>query len=487
MQGNSADLATGQPPTLGENNLLVDERGRVSSQQLKTEILNTIQSNPSSIYNNGQIPINGQKYGLDGTPQSWANFYSKLAGFESGYYTNSPFKNYIPGFGVERGGSGGLFQLGRDQVEIWATKYPQLAQRYGFQSGISYSEQQYFNPTFSTRGMLFVGEALLLEGFAVGPGQGIGRTIGRPSWEKIASGLDPGTGAQDPSIRPDAANSMVLTTDPHGTTSVLDINNMAKGVFTYPAAGAILWVFFREGNPLFPVYFAANYGQREWESAFRSGSDAPGTKPAPKGNNSVTSTGNVINWGVGGIKVENTTDPTNSNNSQRSVMLFGHDGSNIFFNDGYHQFYSKIDRRDQVDGSRFQTTLGTKEEIVQSDSNSITMGDRIVKIGNITPDTINAMNRIHDIIKEIMKPLSTSNGPRVKPFPAVPTTGPGVKYVQDAINKSKAQYKVPEPTPYTIPAQEILRDLGFEQPPPIIPLPDEKTITPPTPTRTQVE
>lgn len=489
--GVAADIAAGQAPTLGGSipvdeggggSLLVDNRGRVNSQQLKNQVLQIIQSNPSSIYNSGRVPANGQRYGLDGSAQSWANFYGKLAGFESGYFANSPFKDYIDGFGKEQGGSGGLFQLGRDQIELWANKYPQLAQAYGFQQGVNYSEQQYLNPDFNTRGMLFVGEALLAEGFAVGPRQGLGRTIGTNSWNKIASGLDPGTGALDPSIRPEAVGSMVMTTDEHGATSTLDINNMAKGVFTYPAAGAVLWVFFREGNPLFPVYFAANYGQREWQSAFRMGSDAPGTKPAPTEGNPVVSTGTVINWGVGGIKVENTTDPANASNNQRSVMLFGSDGSNMFFNEGYHQVYSRFDRRDQVDGSRFQSTLGTKEEIVQSDSNSVIMGDRIVKVGNVSPDAVNAMNRIHEIIKEIMKPLSQTEGFQPKPFPTAPTQR-SAKYIQKAIDQSKQFYKVPEPAPYKIPAKEALDRLaGIPPEPPLEAKPTKEVpITPPTP------
>lgn len=281
-----------------------------------------------------------------------------------------------------------------------------------------------------------------------------------------------------------ATGGMVMNTDPNGATSTLNINNMAKGVFTYPSAGAVLWVFFREGNPLFPVYFAANYGKREWESAFRQGSDAPGHKPSPTQDNPVISTGTRIHWGVAGIDVQNTTDPTNPTNNQRSVMLYGHDGSNMFINEGYHQIYSKFDRRDQVDGSRFQSTMGPKEEIVQSDSNSIVMGDRIIKVGNISPDAVNAMNRIHDIIKEIMKPLSESDGPQVKPFPSIPASGKGAKYVRDAINRSKQQYKVPEPIPYTIPAKDILDrfDPNFQPPqPPEISAINEIPITPPTP------
>lgn len=269
---------------------------------------------------------------------------------------------------------------------------------------------------------------------------------------------DRGTGMPD-------ASSMVMNTDKNGPTAVLNINNMAKGVFTYPAAGALLWVFFREGDPLFPVYFAASYGEREWQSAFRQGSDTPGYKPGTDQNSPIVSTGTVLNWGVGGIKVEDTTDPTNYKNNQKSVMLYGSDGSNMFFNEGYHQIFSKFDRRDQVEGDRFNSTLGIKEELVQSDSNSIVMGDQVIKVGNITPETIQAAQNIQNSINKIMAPLTENNPPipSRKNLPISekipPSLGYGKsKYFQKAIADANRRFNVPA-GPYKIPVEELLNEI----------------------------
>ena len=38
--------------------------------------------------------------------------------------------------------------------------------------------------------------------------------------------------------------------------------------FVYHAVGAHVWVFFREGNPNFPVYFAASFGQSDWQGIY---------------------------------------------------------------------------------------------------------------------------------------------------------------------------------------------------------------------------
>jgi hypothetical protein len=292
---------------------------------------------------------------------------------------------------------------------------------------------------------------------------------GRLDPSQVSTPIDNGAAAvanSSTGLPPNAAqSSMVNYTDTNGPTATLNINNMAKGVFTYPAAGALLWVFFREGDPLFPVYFAASYGEREWQSAFRQGSDAPLAKPAPTPENPIVSTGTVINWGVGGIRVEDTTDPTNPVNNQKSVMLYGSDGSNMFFNEGYHQIFSKFDRRDQVDGDRFQSTLGIKEELVQGDANSVVMGDQIIKVGNITPETIQAAQNIQDSVNKIMAPLSTpgSSIPSRKNIPIGEKIPPSFglnrsKYLQNMIRKANERFNVPA-GPYRIPIQELINEI----------------------------
>lgn len=200
---------------------------------------------------------------------------------------------------------------------------------------------------------------------------------------------------------------LVNNTDPHGPIVSQNLNNMAKGLFTYPAAGSMLWVFFREGNPLHPVYFAASYSQDEWKSAYRYGSDGPGYRPASTEDNPVTSTGGVMNLnGVGGIRWEDTNNHQNRLQDQKSIMFFGEDGSNVFMGKGYNQYFSKFDRRDQVEGDRWETTLGFKEEWIQGDNNQVTMGDVFVKIGNVSQPAVDAVERIQELLKEIQKPLS---------------------------------------------------------------------------------
>jgi hypothetical protein len=213
-----------------------------------------------------------------------------------------------------------------------------------------------------------------------------------------------------PGMTSQGTTNLVNNTDKHGPVVTQNLNGMAKGLFTYPAAGSMLWVFFREGNPLYPVYFAASYSQQEWSSAYGLASDGPGYKPVATDDNPTISTGGVMNLnGVGGLRWESTDNPTDRNQDQKSIMLFGEDGSNLFMGKGLNQFYSKFDRRDQVEGDRWESTLGFKEEWTQGDSNSVVMGDVYVKIGNVSQPAVDAVQRIQEIITEIQKPLSESS------------------------------------------------------------------------------
>lgn len=242
--------------------------------------------------------------------------------------------------------------------------------------------------------------------------------------------------------------SMVNNTDKHGAMAVLNLNNMAKGVFTYPAAGALLWVFFREGNPLFPVYFAASYGEREWASAFRLGSEGAAYSPAPTPEKPSTSTGGVMNLnGVGGMRWEDTNVPDDPTLDQKSLTLFGYDGSNMHFNEGYHQIFSKFDRRDSVEGDRWETTLGFKEEWVQGDSNEVTMGDVFVKIGNVSPPAVDAVTRIQQIIKECMEPVTQSAGGGGSSAGATNNASGGSGFSKAAANMNQVKQKPITSTP----------------------------------------
>lgn len=215
-------------------------------------------------YNQGAAPAGGDRFGVNsGTPEAWAGFYTKVAGFESGGDPCLGFKDSIEGV-VEPGGSGGLYQLGRDQIEIWSSKYPDLARSYGIEPGRNYSESELLNADLSTRGMLFIGDALLRQNYAVLPGQGIGRTIGY-EWKGYPSTLKKIELGRSPSWKSGATTppQLVQRTTNQGVNAHNNINvgrpGQPIGSFSIPAVGAKVYVMFEGGSPQRPIYFAMAY------------------------------------------------------------------------------------------------------------------------------------------------------------------------------------------------------------------------------------
>ena len=222
---------------------------------------------------------------------------------------------------------------------------------------------------------------------------------------KQVNGIDPIIGGVRPDY-PKSSTNLVNKTDPHGPTASYNLNDTAKGMFSYPLPGAMLWVFFQDGNPLFPVYFAANYGAAEWKSAYKYNSPGHAYTPDANGNNPATSVGGVMNLGAGVMSWATTNHPENFTKSEQSFYIGHDDGSNMYFVKGYHQLYSKFDRRDQVDGNRYNSTLGYKEEWVQGDSNQVIMGDSIIKVGNCSQAAVDAALKIQQLGCEIYKPIT---------------------------------------------------------------------------------
>lgn len=385
------DPASGGPPPDVANSVTSvtsNANGTVDPNKLQVYIENRIANSGL----NGYVPADGAKYGIDGSPSSWANYFVNLSNRESSLNNNT-----VGDIGKFSGNSNGLFQLS-----------PNDAKNYGLNGGSPFTQQQLTDPTTNTNAAIAITEKLVLQDGAIGSDANTGAAR---YWGPLRNGWTPPKNSNYDSILAEqnaafsSRTSMVNRPNPHGAMPIQNLNNTAKGLFSYPSAGAMLWVFFREGNPLYPVYFAASYSSDEWKSAYRQGSNTTGY--APGGENGVVSTGGIMNLGgVGGLSWSNTHSPTDPSKAQQNMMFFGEDGSNMFMGNGYHQIFSKFDRRDQVEGDRWNTTLGYKEDWVQGDHNHVTVGDVYVKIGNVSQPAVDAVARIQQLIKDGHKPLT---------------------------------------------------------------------------------
>lgn len=204
---------------------------------------------------------------------------------------------------------------------------------------------------------------------------------------------------------------IVNNTDKHGPTIIKNTNDSAKGLFAFPGVGAMVWVFFREGNPLFPVYFAASYSSNEWKSAYNGNSLNPeGTNQGSVGTQAANSMKLNPNAG-GGLEfthIKDTSDPSGAGD-KTVAMMYGDDGSNIVFAKGYHQIYSRHDRRDQIDGHLHSITHGAEERWVEEDSSVNIRGNVFIKIGKVDAESMEAMKELSDFSKKLNDTLLTNS------------------------------------------------------------------------------
>jgi hypothetical protein len=217
------------------------------------------------------------------------------------------------------------------------------------------------------------------------------------------------SGCEDPNA---PQTNLANRTSDHGPLVVKNTNDTPNGLFAYPSVGAMIWVFFREGNPLFPVYFAASFGKSEWSGAYKQGSPAPGIAYNGEGPGGGFSHGTEFKpTPAGGISTVYTVNPTDPSKDQKSIMLYADDGSNVFLGTGYNQYFSQHDRVDYVTEDRFNSTMGYKEQWVQGDSNTVIMGDCYIKIGDVSQRAVDAMEQIKKYTEEIQAPLLKANAP----------------------------------------------------------------------------
>jgi hypothetical protein len=186
--------------------------------------------------------------------------------------------------------------------------------------------------------------------------------------------------------------------------SVTDTTGMPQGMFSVPNPGAMLWVFFREGDPLFPVYFAASYGSREWQNAFKSSS--PGAHYPQEGDTTPRNQAIFRPNQSGGISfVDTITDEEDA----RSLRLFHANGGHMEWHSKGSVLYSPNEHVQQVAGNAYNSCLN-REDWTQGDSNQVTIGDRITIVGNMSQEALAIIEEHAQIVKDINKNMLKEGG-----------------------------------------------------------------------------
>ena len=161
-------------------------------------------------------------------------------------------------------------------------------------------------------------------------------------------------------------------------------SNKTKGSFGIPSVGAHVWVFFHDGDPLYPVYFAASYGENDWNEMYGgpSGYDYPGGFENKSGETDNQSDIDyyknkyLINQKGGTIEFVNS-------DYRESLKISGYNGS-------FKQFALKTnvelavhDDQKLVLQDQYDTVRGFRNIYTERDLDYICRGDHYLKIGNL--------------------------------------------------------------------------------------------------------
>ncbi len=184
------------------------------------------------------------------------------------------------------------------------------------------------------------------------------------------------------------------TADTHGQPSTLNTTNMTPGSFSYPGTGSTVWVFFREGDPLYPVYFAASYDSVQWSSAYQKDS-RPETDGnlSNQGGSAKDTTINVGPLAVRSASTSNTADPSGSRNTN-SAILSHPSGNSITLARGLLETRASSDCRTHIENNEWHNVYGNKTDFVKQNRTLVVHGKNIEIIGDINPVALQALTKL---------------------------------------------------------------------------------------------
>lgn len=194
-------------------------------------------------------------------------------------------------------------------------------------------------------------------------------------------------------------------------------SNCAKGFFSIPNVGAHVWIFFREGDPMNPVYFASSFGQTDWAGIFKclnsEGIDYPNdyenivhNEQSP--DSDVYRNKAVWNQKGGSIEIVNTDN--------RELLKMTHFSGSFFEfnNESIIQFASRNDSK-LVQEDMFLTVRGDRSEYSDGEFDLIVRGDHFRKIGNFNKDKFQEWKNIVDEIANTKQLFETRRTAYVEP------------------------------------------------------------------------
>lgn len=194
--------------------------------------------------------------------------------------------------------------------------------------------------------------------------------------------------------------------------------NQSSGIFGVPTVGAHVWFFFDGGNINYPVYFAFNYNDKDWNGSYHVNEHNPGKSyPDHSENISLSAVGsnqkefilrNKTVWKSKGGSVEILDDDL-----VESIRLNHYSGSCIHLTNYNNLDFSNTNKTTLVNEHNWTTVKGTNNLNVQKDNDTMVDGNNYTKVGK--PKLLQQFVNWVQVYSPIALILSQFNVLRAKP------------------------------------------------------------------------
>lgn len=192
-------------------------------------------------------------------------------------------------------------------------------------------------------------------------------------------------------------------------------SNAAKGIFAVPNVGTHVWVFFKDGMPVYPLYFGVSFGADDFSSIFKNEEgyyqDYPQSYESEPYNNSqntqveeqIYRNKMVLNQRGAAIEIINTTD-----RESFKVTHFG--GGFIELNNKYNSYFNPKNLQFLTLQDRFETVKGHNNLFTGRDFDNIIQGNSFIKIGNLNKTPFDEWIRAYTPIADILALPDSDSG-----------------------------------------------------------------------------
>jgi len=177
-------------------------------------------------------------------------------------------------------------------------------------------------------------------------------------------------------------------------------SNKAKGSFGIPNVGSHVYVFFRDGDPHFPVLIGASYGKSDWSGIYDDALDYPGkfenfSQSITEDDVNVNNYRNkyVLNQKGGVFEIVNS-------DLNEKIKLTHYSGSFKEFNNQTNIELAIKNDQKLVLNDQYNTVQGNKNDYTGKTLDTIITRDNYRKVGNLNDEYFQQWKEIAGVIQD---------------------------------------------------------------------------------------